>query len=93
MMVRLPTHLIDPRLHHRSNMGYRPRNERCGDGSGRRLLDPDITRSDGTNDVTFDGRVLPRLAIDARFPFVRHSDDLKQVVRANRLGHNGPKRL
>ena len=50
----------------------------------------DITRSDGTNDVTFDGRVLPRLAIDARFPLVRHSDDLKQVVEPIVLGIMAP---
>ena len=50
----------------------------------------DITRSDGTNDVTFDGRVLPRLAIDARFPFVRHSGELKQVVEPIALGIIAP---
>ncbi|MBO89580.1 MAG: hypothetical protein CMP14_08660 [Rickettsiales bacterium] len=50
----------------------------------------DIVKSDGTKDNAFEGRLLPRLAIDARLPFARVSAGLKQVIEPIAIGILAP---
>jgi len=49
-----------------------------------------IQRPNGTKDDAFEGRILPRLAIDARYPFVRHSGNLKQIIEPIAVGILAP---
>jgi LPS-assembly protein len=42
------------------------------------------------DDETFKGRVFPQMAIEARYPFVRHSGNLKQVIEPIALGILAP---
>ena len=49
-----------------------------------------ITRSNGSTDDVFKGRLLPRLAIDARLPFKRHSEGLKQLIEPIVIGILAP---
>ncbi|MGB0551764.1 MAG: LPS-assembly protein LptD [Alphaproteobacteria bacterium] len=42
------------------------------------------------DDETFKGRIFPQMAIEARYPFVRHSENLKQVIEPIALGILAP---
>jgi LPS-assembly protein len=48
----------------------------------------DASTSD--DDETFEGRFFPQMAVKARYPFVRHSGNLKQVIEPIALGIAAP---
>ena len=50
----------------------------------------DIVRSNGAKDDVFTGRLLPRLTIDTRLPFERHSGGLKQIIEPIAIGILAP---